>query len=76
MVNKHEIALNKDDNDLNFDYSDRNNHVEGIPVAAKDQLLKNTLWKDHLFFMYGLWIDDNEYLESLENSTKLNACTE
>ena len=43
MVNKHEIALNKDDNDLNFYYSDRNNHVERIPVAAKDQLLKNTL---------------------------------
>ena len=60
------------------------NHIERIPVA-----MKNT---DHLFHMAteiievdrlhlfllsdDIWIDNNEYLESLENGTELIVCTE
>ena len=48
-------------------YCDKN-HIERIPVAVKDI--------DHLLLLDGTRIDDNEYLSSLENGTKLIVCTE
>ena len=60
------------------------NHIERIPIVVKNI--------DHLFCMAseiiesdklhllllsdGTWIDDNEYLESLETATELIVCTE
>ena len=66
-----------------LDYCDKN-QIERIPIAVKDidhlfcmasEIIEaNRL---HLFLLSdGTRIDDNEYLESLENSTELIACAE
>ena len=66
-----------------LDYCDKN-QIERIPIAVKDidhlfcmasEIIEaNRL---HLFLLSdGTRIDDNEYLESLENSTELTACAE
>ena len=60
------------------------NHIERIPVAAKNidhlfNLVSEIIKADrlHLFLLSdGTRIDDNEYLESLENDTELIVCTE
>ena len=60
------------------------NHIERIPLALKniDHLFNlgcEIIETDnlHLFLLsYGTRIDDNEYLESLENGTELIVCTE
>ena len=56
-----------------LNYCDGNPHVERIPVAS--EIIKaNDL---NLFLLSdGTRIDDNEYLESLENGTELIVCTE
>ena len=67
-----------------LNYCDGNHHIERIPIAVKNighlfhlasEIIKaNRL---HLFLLSdGTRIDDNEYLESLENSTELIACAE
>ena len=66
---------------LNYCYK---NHIEGIPIAVKDidhlfRLASEIIEGDrpHLFLPSdGIRIDDNEYIESLENGTELIACTE
>ena len=66
-----------------LNYCDEN-HIERIPVAVKDidhlfNLPSEMIGADnlHLFLLSdGTRIDDNEYLESLENGTKLIVCTE
>ena len=66
-----------------LDYCDKN-QIERIPIAVKDidhlfcmasEIIEaNRL---HLFLLSdGTRIDDNEYLESLENDTELTVCTE
>ena len=60
------------------------NHIERIPVAVKNidhlfNLVSEIIKADrlHLFLLSdGTRIDDNEYLESLENDTQLIVCTE
>ena len=60
------------------------NHIEKIPVAVKNidhlfNLVSEIIKADrlHLFLLSdGTRIDDNEYLESLENDTELIVCTE
>ena len=60
------------------------NHIERIPVAVKNidhlfNLVSEIIKADrlHLFLLSdGTRIDDNEYLESLENGTELIVCTE
>ena len=60
------------------------NHIERIPVAVKNidhlfNMVSEIIKADrlHLFLLSdGTRIDDNEYLESLENGTKLIVCTE
>ena len=67
-----------------LNYSDENHHIERIPVAVKDidhlfNLASEIIKADrpHLFLLSdGTRIDDNEYLESLENGTELIVCTE
>ena len=67
-----------------LNYCDENHYIEGIPVAVKniDHLfnLASEIIKANrlrLFFLSdGTRIDDNEYLESLENVTELIVCTE
>ena len=59
-------------------------HVEKIPIAMKniDHLFRmdskiTEADRFHLFLLSdGTRIDDNEYLESLENGTELIVCTE
>ena len=66
-----------------LNYCDEN-HVERIPIAVKNinhlfHLASEIIEADrlHLFLLSdGTRIDDNEYLESLENGTELNVCTE
>ena len=66
-----------------LNYCDKN-HNERIPVAVKDidrlfRLASEIIETDrlHLFLPSGgTRIDDNEYLESLENGTELTVCTE
>ena len=66
-----------------LNYCDEN-HIERIPVALKNMdhlfnLASQLIEADrlHLFlFSDGTWIDDNEYLESLENCAELIVCTE
>ena len=63
---------------------DGNHHIERTPIAVKDIdhlycLASKIIEADrlHLFLLSdGTRIDDNEYLESLENSTELIACAE
>ena len=67
-----------------LNYCDENHHIERIPVAVKDidhlfnlagEIIK--AGRPHLFLLSdGTRIDDNEYLESLENGTELIVCTE
>ena len=60
------------------------NHIERIPIAAENlghlfHLSSEIIKADrlHLFLLSdGTRIDDNEYLESLENDTELTVCTE
>ena len=67
-----------------LNYCDENHHIERIPVAVKDidhlfNLASKIIEADRLpLFLLsdGTRIDDNEYLESLENSTELIVCTE
>ena len=67
-----------------MNYCNENHYIEKIPVAVKniDHLFNlasemigaNNL---HLFLLFdGTRIDNNEYLRSLENGTKLIVCTE
>ena len=66
-----------------LNYCDKN-HIERIPIALKDidhlfRLASEIIEADrlHLFLLSdGTRIDDNEYLESLENGTELIVCTE
>ena len=66
-----------------LNYCDKN-HIERIPIAVKDidhlfRLASEIIEADrfHLFLLSdGTRIDDNEYLESLENDTELTVCTE
>ena len=66
-----------------LNYCDEN-HVERIPIAVKNinhlfHLASEIIEADrlHLFLLSdGTRIDDNEYLEGLENGTELIACTE
>ena len=66
-----------------LNYCDEN-HIERIPVAVKNidhlfNLASETTEFDklHLFLLSdGTQIDDNKYLESLENGTELIVCTE
>ena len=67
-----------------LNYYDENHHIERLPVAVKnvDQLFNMTFEiieadRLHLFLLSNCTrIDDNEYLESLENGTELIVCTE
>ena len=60
------------------------NHIEKIPIPVKDighlfHLASEIIKADrlHLFLLSdGTRIDDNEYLESLENGTELTVCSE
>ena len=66
-----------------MNYYNKNNHLQRIPVAAKNvdhtsgmagEKLKSD--KVHLFSLWdGTRISDNEYLESLETATVLTVCT-
>ena len=66
-----------------MNYCNKNNHLQRIPVAAKNvdhtsgmagEKLKSD--KVHLFSLWdGTRISDNEYLESLETATVLTVCT-
>ena len=66
-----------------LNYCDKN-HIERIPVAVENinhlsRLASEIIEADrlHLFLLSdGTRIDDNEYLESLENDTELTVCTE
>ena len=66
-----------------LNYCDKN-HIEKISVTVKNidhlfNLSSEIIEADrlHLFlFSDGTQIDDNEYLESLENGTELIVCTE
>ena len=66
-----------------LNYCDKN-HIERIPIAVKDidhlfRLASEIIEADrfHLFLLSdGTRIDDNEYLESLENGTELIVFTE
>ena len=65
-----------------LNYYDKND-IERIPVAVKDidhlfNMASEIIEADrlHLFLLSdGTRIDDNEYLEGLENGAKLIACT-
>ena len=67
-----------------LNYCDENHHIEKIPVAVKDivylfNMASAKIEADnlHLFLLSdGTGIDDNEYLERLENATELIICTE
>ena len=62
-----------------LNYCDKNHHIKRIPVAVKDighlfHLASEIIKADrlHLFLLSdGTRIDDNEYLQSLENGTEL-----
>ena len=66
-----------------LNYCDKN-HIKRIPIPVKDmdhpfRLASEIIKADnlHLFLLSdGTRIDDNEYLESLENDTELIVCTE
>ena len=66
-----------------LNYCDEN-HIERIPIPVKNighlfHLASEIIKADrlHLFLLSdGTRIDDNEYLESLENGTELIVCTE
>ena len=66
-----------------LNYCDKN-HIEKIPVAVKNidhlfNLASEMLGADNLYLFLlfdGTRIDNNEYLNSLENDTELVVCTE
>ena len=66
-----------------LNYCDEN-HIERIPIAVENighlfHLASQIIKADrlHLFLLSdGTRIDDNEYLESLENGTEFIVCTE
>ena len=66
-----------------LNYCDEN-HIERVPIAVENighlfHLASQIIKADrlHLFLLSdGTRIDDNEYLESLENGTELSVCTE
>ena len=66
-----------------LNYCDKN-HIERIPIAVKNinhlfNMASEIIEADRLqLFLLsdGTQIDDNEYLESLENSIELIVCTE
>ena len=66
-----------------LNYCDEN-HIERIPIPVQNKgylfgLVSQVIKADrlHLFLLSdGTQIDDNEYLESLENGTELIVCTE
>ena len=66
-----------------LDYCDKN-QIERIPIAVKDidhlfRMANEIIEANrlHLFLLSdGTRIDDNEYLERLENSTELIVCAE
>ena len=66
-----------------LNYCDKN-HIRRIPIAVKDvdhllRLASEIIDADNLYLFLlsdGTRIDDNEYLESLENGTTLTVCTE
>ena len=66
-----------------LNYCDEN-HIERIPVAAKNidhlfNLASKIIKADRLYLFLlsdGTRIDDNKYLGSLENGTELIVCTE
>ena len=66
-----------------LNYCDEN-HIERIPIPVQNKgylfrLASQIIKADrlHLFLLSeGTQIDDNEYLESLENGTELIVCTE
>ena len=66
-----------------LNYCDEN-HIERVPIAVENighlfHLASQIIKADrlHLFLLSdGTRIDDNEYLESLENGTELIVCTE
>ena len=70
-------------NNVWLNYCDEN-HIERIPIAVENinhlfHLASQIIEADrlHLYLLSdGTRIDDNEYLESLENSAELIACTE
>ena len=65
-------------------YCDENHHIERIPIGVKNinqlfYLASEIIESDklHLFLLSdGTQIDDNEYLESLENGRESIVCTE
>ena len=66
-----------------LNYCDKN-HIIRIPIAVKDvdhllRLASEIIDADNLYLFLlsdGTRIDDDEYLESLENGTTLTVCTE
>ena len=69
---------------MHFCTTDENYHIERIPLAVKNidhlfNMASEITEADrlHLFLLSdGTRIDNNEYLSSLENDTKLVVCTE
>ena len=67
-----------------LNYCDENHHIDRISVAVKDirhlfHLASEIIKADrlHLFLLSdGTRVENNEYLESLENGTELIVCTE
>ena len=67
-----------------LNYCDENHHIERIPIPVTNighlfHLASETIKADrlHPFLLSdGARINDNEYLESLENGTELIVCTE
>ena len=64
-----------------MNYYNKNNHLQRIPVAAKNVdhtsgMAGEKLKSVHLFSLWdGTRINDNKYLESLETATVLTVCT-
>ena len=66
-----------------LNYCDKN-HIERIPIGVKSighlfNMASEIIEADRLYLLLlsgGTRIDDNEYLESLENGTELIVCTE
>ena len=69
---------------LNYCTTDENHRIESIPVAVKNidhlfGMASEIIEADRLHLLLlsdGTQIDNNEYLQSLENGTELIVCTE
>ena len=67
-----------------FNFCDRKNHIERIPVGLKNidrlfRMVSEMIESDklHVFLISDCTpIEDNEYLESLETDTELTVCTD